>query len=70
MLKTFNLIEIGILWAWKNLRGYGRKVHAKFWPWGIPWYPIYDHLGSMLSAKVQILIDEIFLKWPYGNLQS
>ena len=20
-----------------------RKVHAKFWPWGMPWYPCYDH---------------------------
>ena len=31
--KTINLIKIGVLWAGKNLWGYGRKVHAKFWPW-------------------------------------
>ena len=41
--KLFNLIKIGSLWAWKNLRGYGRKLHAKFWPWGTPWDLIYDH---------------------------
>ena len=40
--KLFDLIEIGILWAWKNLWGYGRKVHAKFWPWGTLWDPSYD----------------------------
>ena len=22
---------------------YGTKVHAKFWPWGTPWDPSYDH---------------------------
>ena len=43
VFKTFNLIKIGILWVWKNLWGYGRKVHAKFWPWGTPWDPSYDH---------------------------
>ena len=32
--------------------GYGRQVRAIFWPWGMPWEPIYDHLGSMLCAKV------------------
>ena len=32
--------------------GYGRKRHAKFCPWGMPWDPIYDYLGSMLCAKV------------------
>ena len=26
----------------KNLWGYGRKVHAKCWPWGMPWDSIYD----------------------------
>ena len=39
-----NLITFEPLWAWQNLWGYGRKVHAKFWPWGMPWDPIYDHL--------------------------
>ena len=43
VFKTLHLIKIGILWAWKNLWAYGRKVHAKFWPWGMPWDPIYDH---------------------------
>ena len=50
--QLLNEIKIGSLWAWKNLWGYGRKVHAKFWPWGMPWDPIYDHLGPMLCAKV------------------
>ena len=48
--KPFILINIGLLWAWKNLWGYGRKVHATFRPWGIHWDPIYDHLGPMLSG--------------------
>jgi hypothetical protein len=68
--KLLNLIQIGSLWAWKNVRGYGRKVHAKFWPWGMPWDQIYDHLGPILFAKVSILIDEILLTWPYGHLQN
>ena len=37
--KPFILIKIGALWAWQNLRGYGRKVHAKFGPWGMLWDP-------------------------------
>ena len=37
------LIKTGLLWAWQNLRGYGRKVHAKFWPQGMPWDPSSDH---------------------------
>ena len=41
--KPLILIETGLLWAWQNLWGYSRKVHAKFWPWGIPWDPSYDH---------------------------
>ena len=36
------LIKNESLWAWKNIWGYGRKVHAKFWPWGTPWDPSYD----------------------------
>ena len=68
--KPIILIETGPLWAWQNLWGYGRKVHAKFWPWGMPWHPIYDHLGPMLSAKVRILIDQIFLTRPYGHLRG
>ena len=42
-LKMLNLINFDPLWAWQNLWGYGRKVHAKFWPWGKPWDPSYDH---------------------------
>ena len=68
--KTWILVKIGPLWAWQNLRGYGTMVHAKFWRWGMLWDAIYDHLGPMLCAKVQILIDEIFLTWPYGDLQG
>ena len=41
--KRLILIQSGPLWAWQNLRGYGRKVHAKFWPWGMPWDRSYDH---------------------------
>ena len=40
--KTVDLIKIGSLWPWKNLWGYGRKVHAEFWPLGTPWDPSYD----------------------------
>ena len=35
-LEMIKLIEIGALWALKNLWGYGGKEHAKFWPWGNP----------------------------------
>ena len=51
MLKTLNLIKIGVLWAWKNLWGYGRKVHAKFWPWGTPWDPSYDHFWVLCQRS-------------------
>ena len=40
--KLLNLIKIESLWAWKNLWGYGRKVHANFWQWWTPWDPSYD----------------------------
>ena len=33
-LETSILIKTGPLWAWQGLWGYGRKVHAKFWPLG------------------------------------
>ena len=39
--KQSNLMNFDPLWAWQNLCGYGRKVHAKSWPWGMPWEPIY-----------------------------
>ena len=41
--KLQYLIDFDTLWAWQNLWGYGRKVHAKFWPWGMIWDPSYDH---------------------------
>ena len=50
MPKTFNLIEIGVLWAWKNLWGYGRKVHAKFWPWGTPVTRFMTIFGSYVGS--------------------
>ena len=34
----------------KNLWGYGRKVHAKFLPWGTPWDPSYDNF--CVSAQI------------------
>ena len=36
-------------------------------PLGLELWPF---LGPMLSAKMQILIDEIFLTWPHGHLQG
>ena len=51
MLKTVKLIKIGVFWVWKNLWGYGRKVHAKLWPWGNPWDPIYDHFGVLCQIS-------------------
>jgi len=60
-----NLIKFGSLWAWKNLWGYGRKVHAQFWPWGTPWDPSYDppkHLQTLLNL---IKIGSI---WAWKNL--
>ena len=29
----------------------GRCVHAKFWPWGMPWDPSYDHFGVLCRAS-------------------
>ena len=49
--KPFILIKIGALWAWQNLWGYGRKVHAKFWLWGMPWDSSYDHFGVLCRAS-------------------
>ena len=43
MLKTIYFHDCWVLWAWQNLWGYGRKVHAKFWLWGMPWEPSYDN---------------------------
>ena len=41
-------------------------MHAKFWPWGMPWDAIYDYLGSVLFVKVQTLIDGILPTWPFA----
>ena len=64
------LVKIGPLWAWQNLWGYGKMILTKFWPWGMPWDLIYDHFCVHVATKVQILIDETFLTWPYGHLQG
>ena len=56
--KLVNLIKIGFLWAAKNLWGYGRKVHAKFWPWWMPWDPSYDHfcvLCQRSNCKIPLI---------------
>ena len=34
--KLLYLNNLDPLWASENLWGYGRKVHAKLWPWGTP----------------------------------
>ena len=49
--KPFILISIGSTWVWKNVWGYGRKVHAKIWPWGMPWDPSYDHFRSHVASQ-------------------
>ena len=59
--KLLNLIKIGSLWAWKNLWGYGRKVHAKFWPWGIPWDLSYDPPQNLQKLLIQLKLN------PFGD---
>ena len=66
VLKTFNLIKIGVLWVWKNLWGYGRKVHAKFWPWGMPWDRVMTTFGSYVDPHFPYR--EYFA--VYGGLQA
>ena len=66
VLKTFNLIKIGVLWVWKNLWGYGRNVYAKFWPWGTPLGP--ELLPFFLYVSAQIPNIEYFE--VYGGLQA
>ena len=46
--KPSVLIKTGPLWAWQTLWGYGRKVHAKFWLWGMLWDVSYDHFCVLL----------------------
>ena len=43
VIQIMNLIKFGVLWAWTTIWGYGKEVHAKFWPRGTPWDPSYDH---------------------------
>ena len=52
LIKTANLIKIGVLWAWKSLWGYGRKVHAKFWPWGTPGTRVMTIFVFCVSAQI------------------
>ena len=66
VLKTFNLIKIGVLWVWKNLWGYGSKVHAKFWPWGIPW----DRVMTIFVFYVSAQIPNIEYFEVYGGRQA
>ena len=54
ILKTLNLIKIGFLWVWKNLWGYGRKVHAKI-------LAMRDALGPDLSPFWDLMLTLIFL---------
>ena len=58
-LKSHILIKNDPLWACRSIRGYGRKVHAKIWPWGNPWDPICDHFwesGKILYIAIYIYI--------------
>ena len=65
-LKMFILIILGALWPWQKLRGYGRKVHAKFWPSGMPWDPIYDNFESHVHPH----ISNIGYMKVYNGLQA
>ena len=66
VLKTLNLIKIGVVWVWKNLWGYGRKVHAKFWPWGNHWVQVMTIFVFYVSAQIPNI--EYFE--VYGGLQA
>ena len=60
---TCFLINFGSLWAWQNLWGYGRKVHAKFWPWGTPYDQSYDHFCVFVSpVNSPILINFKYMR--------
>ena len=65
--KPIILIKIGPLWAWQNLRGYGRKVHAKFLPCGIPWDPSYDHFCIPCCHST---CKSLLMKFSYDHLQG
>ena len=66
VLKTFNSRKIGVLWAWKNVWGYGRKVHAKFWPCGPPGTRVMTIFVFYVSAQIPNI--EYFE--VYGGLQA
>ena len=51
-LKMLNSIKIGSLWAYKNLWGYGRKVHANIWPWGTPGSRFMTIFGSYAGSNL------------------
>ena len=51
-LKSHNLIKSDPLWACGSIGGYGRKVHAKIWPWGNPCNLIYDHFWDLCQSLV------------------
>ena len=66
MFKTLNLIKIGILWAWKIVWGYGRKVHAKFWHGGPPGIRVMTIFVFYVSAQIPNI--EYFE--VYGGVQA
>ena len=49
-LKSPSLIKNDPLWACRSIRWYGRKVHAKVWPWKNPWDPIYDNFWDLCQS--------------------
>ena len=74
-LQMFKLTKIGVLWVWKNLWGYGRKVHAKVWSWGTPWDPSYDHfcvLGQTLKLLILkiLMYMQVYGPWEVSHLFS
>ena len=69
--KPTILIKTWFLWAWQNPLGYGRKVHAKFWPWGMPGNQSYDYFCVPCCHPTckSLLIDFPNLaRWPSPGL--
>ena len=52
VLKAINLIKIGVLWAWKNLWGYGKIILIKFGAWGRPGTGVMTIFESYVSAQI------------------
>ena len=46
-----NLTNFDPPWAWQNLWGYGTMILTKFWHWGLPWDPSYDHFVSHVATQ-------------------